>query len=163
MISKRFHAALKKAKAKYKVIGHKTVYTAYDLATTAKRKLGSVAKSVLVRADKGFTILVLPGDRRIDMKKVKKVLGAKNVGLTTEKVLRTKLKVKPGSVSPLLAAGIKDVGVLVDKSLSGVKKVLAGAGSFTEHVEMSAKELTRLAAAKVADISEKPQAKRKRK
>lgn len=156
MISKRFHNALKKAKAKYSVVGHKTVFTAYDLASTLKRKLGTVAKSVLVRADKGFTILVLPGDRRVDMKKVKKVLGAKNVGLTTEKVITTKLKVKPGTVSPLLASGIKDVGVLVDKSLSGLRKILAGAGSFTESVEMSAKELTRLAAAKVADISEKP-------
>lgn len=156
MISKRFHAALKKAKAKYTVVGHKTVFTAYDLANTLKRKLGSVAKSVLIRADKGFTILVLPGDRRVDMKKVKKVLGAKNVGLTTEKVITTKLKVKPGTVSPLLASGIKDVGVLVDKSLSGLRKILAGAGSFTESVEMSAKELTRLAQAKVADISQKP-------
>ncbi len=162
MVSKRLLNTLAKAKAKYKVVGHKTVFTAYDLANTLKRKLGTVAKTVLVKADKGFTLFVLPGDRRVDLKKVKKLLGAKNVGLSTERVLTTKLKVKPGSISPLLLKGTEGIGVIVDQSLKGAKKILTGAGTFTDSLEMSAKELVRLAKATLADIGEKPKGKGKR-
>ncbi len=155
MVSKHLLKTLKKAEAKYEVISHKTVYTAYDLASTLKRKLGTVAKTLLVKADRGFTLVVLPGDRRVDLKKVKKLLGAKQVGLTTEQMIKTRLKVKPGAISPLLIKGTEGIGVFVDKSLKGAKKVLMGAGTFTDSLEMSAKELVRLAEATIADVAEK--------
>lgn len=158
MVPKRIINFLKKAKAKYEVVGHKTVFTAYDLANTLERKLSGVAKTVLVKAGSGFTLLVLPGDRRVDLKKVAKLLGAKRVEITTEKVLVTALKIRPGAITPFSELH-KDIPVFVDRSLTRARKLLTGAGSFTESIQLTAKELVRLAQAKVADVAERPKRK----
>ncbi len=47
-------------KIKYKIVNHKTVYTAYDVAVTMKKKLGEVAKTLLVLADKNYFLVVVP-------------------------------------------------------------------------------------------------------
>lgn len=131
---------LDKAKIKYKPILHKTVYTAYDAAATMRAKLSEVAKVLHVIADKKrHIVVVLPASQMLDMAKLKKIIKARKIELATEKMMQKMFKVKPGAMPPF--AGLyKNTEVFVDKAFSRAKRVIAGAGTFTDSLEMKTKD-----------------------
>ncbi|MDD5040313.1 MAG: YbaK/EbsC family protein [Patescibacteria group bacterium] len=129
---------LKKAKVKYDVLEHKTVFTAYDLAQTMKRKLSEIAKTVLVKADKEYFIVVVPAHYKVDFKKVKALLKAKRVDIAKEKEMQAKFKVKPGAITPF--GSQHKIGVVMDKALLKAKEAIFSAGSFTQSLKMKVKD-----------------------
>lgn len=141
-IPKKLLNHLDKNKIKYDVLKHKTVYTAYDLAQTMKRKLQEIAKTVLVKADKQYYLVVVPAHFKIDFAKIKKLLKVKKVSIAKEGEMKTKFKVKPGAITPF--GTIHKVGVLVDKALLKTRDVIFGAGSFTESIRMKAKDFLKV-------------------
>ncbi len=153
-ISAKLLKHLEKAKVKYTVLEHRTVYTAYDLAATLKKKLEEVAKAVLVVADRKHYIVVLPGHRRVDLKKLQKFLKAKKIAMAKESVQKTLLKIRRGGMAPF-GALYKNIPVLTDKALLKTKKVLVATGSYEHSLRMSAKEFLKGAQATVTDLSEK--------
>ncbi|KKU13723.1 MAG: YbaK/prolyl-tRNA synthetase associated region [Candidatus Magasanikbacteria bacterium GW2011_GWC2_45_8] len=84
---KKVLAHLDKYKVRYTHVPHKTVYTAYDLANTLKKKLNEIAKTLVVKVDKRYVLVVLPANVRVDLQKVKKVLKAESVHLLPEGVM----------------------------------------------------------------------------
>ncbi len=135
---------LAKARAKYKVMQHKTVYTAYDVAATMKKKLGEVAKTLLVAADKNYYLVILPADHNLDFKKLAKIIGqqsktkVKVIKIPNEKVMAKVLKIKAGTMSAF--GGIHKLPVIMDKSLTKVKKAVFSTGSFNHSLEMAVKD-----------------------
>jgi len=65
---------LTQAGVKHEILEHKTVYTAIDAAKTLKRKMSEVAKSLLVKADRDYYLVLLPADRNLDFEKLRKVV-----------------------------------------------------------------------------------------
>src|SRR3989344_7717791 len=127
-IPKTTKAYLDKKLAKYEELTHKTVYTAYDAAQTLRRELKEIAKSLLIAADKAYIIAVVPAHMRIDLKKLKKSLGAKKISIPNEKLMIKVFKVKPGTMTAF--GGLHQVDVWVDKSLLKTKDIILSAGSF---------------------------------
>ena len=160
-ISKKLLNHLGRARAKYDVVDHKTVYTAYDLASTLKKKLEEVAKSVVIESDRQHLIVVLPGNRRVDLKKLKKLLKSKRVAIAKEQVHQKILHIKAGAVTPF-GKLYKNLPVFIDKALMKTKKLLVTTGSFEQSLHMSAKELLRTTEATLADLSEKTRALKKK-
>ncbi len=160
-ISKKLLNHLEKAKVKYAVVEHRTVYTAYDLASTLKKKLEEVAKSILVTADRKHYIIVLPGHRRVDFKKLQKFLKAKKVSIAKEAIQKTVLKIKPGAVTPF-GALYKNIPVFVDTALLKTKKILVTTGSYEHSLHITVKELLKGAQATITDLSEKAKTKAKK-
>ncbi|MFA5124475.1 MAG: YbaK/EbsC family protein [Patescibacteria group bacterium] len=137
----------------YEELAHKTVFTAYDAAQTLKKQLKEIAKTILVEADKTHVLVVLPADKKIDMAKLKKVLGAKSVRIPDEKVMIKVLKIKPGTLSSF--GRLHDMEVVVDKAMIGVKKAVVSTGSFTDSVLMKVKDFVQSEEARLADIAMK--------
>jgi len=137
----------------YEELAHKTVYTAYDAANTLKKKLSEIAKTILIEADKTHVLVVLPADKKIDMAKLKKALGAKSVKIPDEKVMIRVMKIAPGALSSF--GKMHDLEVLVDKAMLGTKQAVLSAGSFTDSVLMKVKDLVRIEEAQLADIAMK--------
>jgi len=137
----------------YEELAHKTVYTAYDAANTLKKQLKEIAKTILIEADKTHVLVVLPADKKIDMIKLKKALGAKSVKIPDEKVMIKILKITPGALSSF--GKLHDLEMIVDKALIGSKKAVMATGSFTDSVFMKVKDLVRIEEAKLADIAMK--------
>ena len=71
---------LEKQKFAHDILKHRTVYTAHDLATTLRVKLGEVAKNLLVQADRDYFIVVLPASHNLHIKKFQQFL-KRNVSL----------------------------------------------------------------------------------
>ncbi|XOU94546.1 MAG: YbaK/EbsC family protein [Candidatus Kerfeldbacteria bacterium] len=141
-IPKKLLNHLDKAKAKFEVLEHKTVYTAYDLAKTTKSKLQEIAKTVLVKADKKYFLVVVPSHYQLDFSKLKKILKVKKVSMAKENEMKNKFKVKPGAITPF--GTIHKVEVIVDKTLLKLKDVVLGGGSFTDSIKMKIKDFMKV-------------------
>lgn len=150
-IPKKVLDYLKKSKIAHEVLKHKPVYTAYDLANTLAEKLNKVAKTLVVKVDKDYRLLVLPAHLRVDVAKLKKALKAKAVELVPEKTMEKIFKVKDGTITPFGA--LHKVEVLVDKALLKSKDVVVRAGSLTEALRLKAKDLHTLEKATLGDFS----------
>lgn len=135
----------------YEELAHKTVYTAYDAAQTLKKQLKEIAKTILVEADKTHALVVLPADKKIDMEKLKKALGAKKISIPNEKVMIKVLKIKPGTLSSF--GRLHDLEVVVDKAMLGAKKVVVSTGSFTDSVFMKVKDFVQSEEARLANVA----------
>jgi len=129
---------LKKTGLDFELIEHKKVYTAYDLAQTTRSELKNIAKTLFIKADSDYYLVVLGANRRLNIPKLKKLLKAKKVKMASEKQMAKKLKIKPGAITPF--GGLYDIGLVLDGPLSKVKKAFFGAGSFTESLLIKMKD-----------------------
>ncbi|HLC44591.1 MAG: hypothetical protein A2722_02700 [Candidatus Doudnabacteria bacterium RIFCSPHIGHO2_01_FULL_50_11] len=133
---------LEKERVKFQLHTHKVVYTAYDTASTLKRKLDEIAKVVLVRTDKGLALVVLPASRYVDMAAVKAALKVKKVAIATEKDITKYLKTKVGLLHPF--GNLYKIPTLIDRGFSKANKMIAAAGSYTESLEIALKDFENL-------------------
>ncbi|MBU4375382.1 YbaK/EbsC family protein [Patescibacteria group bacterium] len=139
---------LEKAGVKHEILEHRTVYTAFDAATTMKKKLGEIAKSLLIKADKDYYLAILPADYNLDFKKLGQCIGAqtgkpiKTVKIPGEKIMESALKVKAGALSAF--GGLHKAPVIMDKGLLKVKKAVFSSGSFNHSIEMAVKEFVKM-------------------
>ncbi|MFA4833879.1 MAG: YbaK/EbsC family protein [Patescibacteria group bacterium] len=139
---------LKKAGVKHNILEHRTVYTAMDAATTMKKKMGEIAKSLLVQADKDYFLVLLPADYNLDFKKLGQCLGAKTgkkikvVKIPGEKIMADVLKIKAGTMSAF--GQLYKLPVIADKALMKVKKAVFSSGSFNHSVEMAVGDFVKL-------------------
>ncbi|KKU12623.1 MAG: YbaK/ebsC protein [Parcubacteria group bacterium GW2011_GWC2_45_7] len=142
-------------KVKYKPIVHKTVYTAYDAAATMKAKLNEIPKVLHVLADKKRHIIVIvPASYQVDFAKIKKALNARKVELASEKLMKKAFKIKTG-VLTAFGSLYKDTEVLVDRAFVRAKKVIAGAGNYTDSLEMKTKDFLKATGGKLGVYGKK--------
>jgi prolyl-tRNA editing enzyme YbaK/EbsC (Cys-tRNA(Pro) deacylase) len=147
--SKKITAHLGKNKVEFTVVPHRKVFTAYDLAQTLGAKLEDIAKTLLIQAEipslekkgKHYFVVVLPASYNLDLPKLKKLLKAKKIDFSTEKMMAA-LKIKPGALTPF--GSTRKLGVVVDKSLLKTKHALMGAESFTESLRVKVKDFVRM-------------------
>ncbi len=146
-VPKKIQNYLDKKGAKYAIVTHKKVYTAYDAAQTLKKKLDEIVKNLLIKTDKGYIMVLLPASKNLDMEKLKKLINAKGQGIKKveipkEGVMVKVFKVKPGALPAF--GKLHNLEVYMDKSLQKVKKAIFSSGSFNESIEMAIKEFEKL-------------------
>lgn len=150
---------LAKAKVKYNILEHKTVYTAYDTAVTMGKKFNEVVKTLLVAADKNYYLVILPADHNLDFKKlaaeISKATGQKIkvVKIPGEEVMKNLLKVKAGAMSAF--GGLHKLPVVMEKNLTKVKKAVFASGSFNHSVEMAVRDFIKLENAAIGSFGVK--------
>lgn len=133
---------------KHDLLEHKTVYTAIDAAHTMKKKFGEVAKSLLVKADKDYYVVLLPADNNLDMDKLKKVVAkgsgkeVKTIKIPGEKVAREVLKVKNDAMTAF--GSLYKLPVVMEKKMEKAKKAVFASSSFNHSVEMAVKDFVKL-------------------
>ncbi len=132
----------------HEILEHKTIFTALDAAATMRRKLNEIAKSLLVKADKDYYLIILPADNNLDFKKLAKVIGnetgkpVKAVKIPGEKIMEDLLKIKAGTLSAF--GQLHKLPVVVDQGLTKTKKAVFPGGSFNHSVEMAVKDFIRI-------------------
>ncbi|MFA4998536.1 MAG: hypothetical protein WC514_00720, partial [Candidatus Paceibacterota bacterium] len=65
-ISKKLINFLDKSKVKYEVLEHKTVYTAFDKAKTLRVKENIIGKTLVVKIDKNYALVLVPANKNLD-------------------------------------------------------------------------------------------------
>ncbi|GMX58077.1 MAG: YbaK/EbsC family protein [Candidatus Yanofskyibacterium parasiticum] len=129
MIPQKVGKFLEKAGAKYELIGHRTVYTAFDKAATLRVKLGAVVKVLTLKIGKELALAVIGGDKNLDIEKLQKLAKNEKIAFAKEKTIAENFKgIDPGAIPPF--AGLWNVKVFCDKKLLEAPKIIISAGSY---------------------------------
>ncbi|MDH4177189.1 MAG: YbaK/EbsC family protein [Thermoleophilia bacterium] len=110
--------------------------------------VAQVVKSLVVVCDGVPAVALVPGDRRGDMAKVARALGARQARVGRHGEVRSATGFAPGAVAPFPLAH----RVVCDRSLLRHAVVWCGAGSDRHMVCLAPIELVRLARAELADL-----------
>ena len=94
----------------------KPVFTSEDAAIERGVRLSQVVKTMVLGAGDFVVIAVLPSHKRLDIKKLKKITGNKNLQLMNKEVIEQKTGLTVGAVSPV-GSGLKSLPMFVDPSV----------------------------------------------
>lgn len=129
----------------YETFEHEPVLTSKQASTIRDGyTLNQGAKALIVRvkvtnSNKYFAMLVLPGDKKFDANKVKKILSAKDVRFATEvEVSQITNGVKTGGVPPF--GNLFNLEVIADKSLFENKKIIFNVGDRAFSIAMNSND-----------------------
>lgn len=114
--------------------------------------LHRITKNLVSKTRKGeYALLVVPGDRRVDLKAAAKALGTKNVRLMPFSEAEAISGYPPGGTPTI---GHKTpMRVIVDEELAGFETFFCGGGSKDRLLELRVDDVKRLTDAIVANIS----------
>jgi prolyl-tRNA editing enzyme YbaK/EbsC (Cys-tRNA(Pro) deacylase) len=145
--------ALDQAGVAYELLEHAHTESAAAEAKALGISPADVAKTLVLTTPGGYTRAVLAADCRIDLHKVRDLIGGgkKDVHLASEDALaRDYPDFDLGTVPPL--GGARSDPVVVDSRLAERGAIVLEAGSHEQSVRLSAADLIRAADAQVADI-----------
>ncbi len=130
-------------KVSYSVHSHPTAYTAQEIAALSHVKGRVLAKVVMVKAGADLTMLVLPADHRVDLSRVKTILGVKDVRLAQESEFS---QVFPGcEVGAMPPFGnLFGVSVYADRSLEKDEEIVFSAGTHTLTAKLAFRDFVQL-------------------
>ncbi|MFZ3100190.1 MAG: YbaK/EbsC family protein [Minisyncoccales bacterium] len=142
-VPKKVAGVLAEVGAKYELIGHRTVYTAFDKAATLKIKPGEIAKVLVIKVDGKPAMAVIGGDRNLDMDKLIKLSKAKKIDFAKEKIIGQTFKgIDPGAIPPF--AGLWNVKVFCDKKLLEAPKIILPSGSYEASLKITSGGLKKI-------------------
>jgi len=108
------------------IILDKTARTAKDAATALNCEVGAIVKSLVLKADNGFLICLVAGDKRCSLNKLKKLMEKKDVSMADAEQVKSQTGFSIGGVAPV--AHLNKLEVLIDNSLGRFKDVFSAAG-----------------------------------
>lgn len=145
--------ALRQEHIDYELIPHRRTQSAAAEARAIGVDPGHVAKTLVLATGAGFVRAVLPASERIDLRKVKGVLGGGDVQLASEHVLAGAYpQFELGAVPPVGGPG-HDL-VVMDERLRESEWVVFEAGTHEHSVRLKTADLVSVARAQIADIRE---------
>jgi len=127
---------------KYELFEHKPVYTSEAAARVRGTDLASGAKALVMKADKKPILVVLPGDKKVDMKKFKKEFNFSDVAMVTKDEVIKLTEIEVGAVPPF--GNLMGLPSYYDKSIGEKEKVVFNAGTHDKSIEMKGSDLIKL-------------------
>jgi len=132
-IPKKVIKFLEKSKVNYEILKHKKVFTAFDKSKTLKVSPAVVVKTVVLKIDKNFAFVLIPADKKVDIRKLKKF--GKKIEIVPEKKIKLKFKgVKLGAIPPF--GDLFKVQTFVDKSLFKKRELILNSGDWEHSIKI---------------------------
>jgi Cys-tRNA(Pro) deacylase len=123
--------------------------TAEDAARAVGCKLAQIVKSLVLDCDGSPVVVLVPGDRRADARKVAQAAGARRAKVAGPDEVRTATGFEPGAVAPFPLPRVSRV--FVDRQILVHDRVWIGAGSPNHLATLTPADLVRLAKAQPMD------------
>ena len=150
---KRVQNFITKFDSKLKIlILDSTARTANDAAKSLGCTIGEIVKSLVFKAENTFLICLIAGDKRCSLNKLKKILQKKDVSMANADEVKLNTGFSIGGVAPV--AHMKNLDILVDKSLSRFQYVFAAAGHPNSVFKISYNQLIKISNGTEKEISE---------
>ncbi len=153
-LSKKLEKYLADNKVKYEVEEHKKVYTALDCAETQHLEPKAVVKTLVIKLDSDYALVLIPADKNLDKNKLKKVVNAARkksepsaksvvkVDFAKEPWMKKNMIGKVGATPPF--GQLVKLPVYIDNVLTKVKKLVVNSGEYTESIVLSASQFLKL-------------------
>lgn len=144
---------LKTNNISYKETEHEPVFTSEQAAKVRGISASQGAKSLLLKCEGGFILVVLPGDRKLDSKKLKNLLRIKEFRFALPEEVKNKMGCEIGACYPF--GNLIGLPTYVDNSLSKNDIISFNPGLHTRSLEIQWRDFYSLVKPKMVDISEK--------
>lgn len=129
-----------------------TVETVEKASQLSGARPSSIIKTLLVMVDGKPVAVILPGDRRLNYRKLSAVLNAKSIRMANPDEVKRYTGFEVGAVSPLSEC-IKRLVVVADSTLLTLDVIWGGGGKRNRLVVMSSRDLINVLRPVTADIS----------
>lgn len=100
LVFDRVAALLSSKQIAFDVLRHVPVFTSEEAAAVRGTPLASGAKALVCKADDGFVMIVLPADRKLASKAVRKAASVKSLRFATREEVEQLTGLAPGSIPP---------------------------------------------------------------
>jgi len=124
--------------------------TAADAARACGCDVAEIVKSLIVLCDERPVLALVPGDRRGDLAKIARAVGAAKARIAHAREVPVLTGFAPGAVSPFPLARIERT--VIDQALLAEEQLWVGAGSTRHMAVLPTRELVRLTKAVPADL-----------
>lgn len=114
--------------------------------------VSEITKSLVFMADGAPLMVLMAGDRRVDLTRVAKTVGAQGVQRAELNEARDHTGYSPGGTPPF--GHVKPLQVLADRSITGNDVVWVAAGSPKTVFAIGVDDLVRLSDARLVDVAE---------
>jgi len=143
MATEKLKKYLDDSGVRYEMLRHGEAYTAQEIASTMHVSGKNLVKSVILKSDTGYLMVVLPADRRVDVAALRADLGFRMVALATEEEIK---KIFPdceaGAMPPF--GNLYGLPVYADSALREDKNIVFNAGTHHEAIRMAYMDFFRL-------------------
>lgn len=144
-------ALLEKEGVEYERFEHEHVHSSHDAAKVRGTRLEEAAKALVLETGSGRIVqCVVSGHRKLDLKKVKAVLGEKNAALAHPGKVLEATGCPVGTVPPF--GNLFGVPVYADADIFTREHVVFSAGTHHHSVRMGARDWQRIVGAQEADM-----------
>jgi Ala-tRNA(Pro) deacylase len=136
----------------FETLDHRPTYNAQRLAQVVHVPGNEVAKAVLLQADDGYVLAVLPATRSVDLERAREAAGARTVELATEpECAECFPDCELGALPPFGSRyGLK---TLVDRSLLEDEQIVFEGNTHHEAIRMKLRDYMELEKPLLADFS----------
>ena len=121
-------------KIKYQLFVHEPTPTSKDSARVRGTSEEQGAKAIILRSEGEFILCVLPGNERIDLKKLRSIINKKSLSLAAREEVIKVTNCVPGEVPPF--GNISKIKTFVAKTLLKNKEIAFNAGLMTKSIIM---------------------------
>lgn len=144
---------LDEAHIAYEKFEHEPVHTSEEAAAVRGVSMSQASKALLFKTKEGnFVLVVLPGDKRADSRKLKDLLQTKSIRFATPEEVVEQMGCKIGSCYPLgIIAGLR---TLVDKSLGENESIFFNPGRHDVSIKMPYADYVRIARPDMVTITD---------
>lgn len=136
----------------YKSHEHVPAYTAQEVAAEEHISGNMLAKAVVVHSSEGYAMCVLPASFKLDMAKVGKALGAKDVRLADESEMARLFDDSEVGAEPPFG-NLYNMPTLVDEHLAEDDEIVFQAGTHRQAIRMKYGDYAKLVEPNVCDLA----------
>ncbi len=151
-ISTKLKKFLDENNVKYLAITHSRAFTAQEIAAKIHCPGKELAKSVIVKVDGDYAMVVLPASEKIDFDEIKSALNVDWVELATEEEFKGLFPECEVGAMPILG-NIYGLQVFVLENILQDEDIYFNAGSHTEAIKMKTSDFKKLAKPKVVKLA----------
>ena len=150
-IARRIKDYLEQNKVPYSHCTHRLAYTAQEVAAAQHVPGREMAKTIILKTDSRFVMLVLPAVMKINMKALREELPFVRVELATEKEFA---ELFPDSELGAMAVfgNLYQLPVYADKSLTEDAEIVFNAGTHVDTIRIKYTDFERLARPVIVDV-----------
>lgn len=151
-VFERLKAKLEAAGAAFDVLAHAPVFTSEEAAQVRGTTLASGAKALVCKADEQFVLLVLPADRRLASKQVRKSAGVKSLRFATKEEVLDLTGLAPGSIPPF--GSLFNLPTWCDERLAGEPRINFNAGDHAISISLAYDDFVKVEQPRVGTFAE---------
>lgn len=135
-----------------------SIHSADGVADYLGIPAGQVYKTLVVMLPKGRAMLIIvPGDRELDLKKLANVLDEKKIRMATQVEAEALTGLQVGGISALALLN-KGFKVVLDESSKHYDEIVVSAGQRGINLQLTVRDLVKMTHARIADVAAAPEA-----